>query len=156
MRLIKTALFVLAIGLASFAQDATQQQTQLTQVPPKPSCNPDALFHTKACEDLWEAYNTALGQRQKEELQLYISKQKETATAQATAPLLQKISEQQEQIKRLQAELPMTRAAAHQDGMVEGGAYSGGGILILFGIIFLVRKLTSGFTVTKKSRGASA
>ena len=52
MRLIKTALFVLAIGLASFAQDATQQQTQLTQVPPKPSCNPDALFHTKACEDL--------------------------------------------------------------------------------------------------------
>jgi hypothetical protein len=153
---MRAVLFVLAFGFAAIAQDTPAAQSQVTQVPPKPTCNPNALFHTTACEDLWEAYDAALAQRQKEELQLYINKQKENATSQATAPLIQKISEQQDQIKRLQAELPIERAVAHKDGMVEGGVYSGGGVLLLFAVIFGIRKLSQGFTVSKKTQTRSA
>ncbi len=153
---MRQILFLLVFGLAAMAQDSAPAPQQLTQVPPKPTCNPNALFHTTACEDLWEAYNNALAQRQKEELQLFVNKQKEAATSQATAPLLQQIASQQDQIRRLQADSPIQRAAAHKDGMVEGSVYSGGGILLLISLIFGIRKLTRNFTVTKKAQSASA
>jgi hypothetical protein len=151
---MRQIVFVLVFGLAAIAQDTAQPQ--LTQVPPKPSCNPSVLFHTTACEDLWNAYNAALQERQREELQLYINKQKEAATSQATAPLLQQIANQEGQIKRLQADLPIQRAMARTDGMVEGGVYSGGGILLLVALIYGIRKLTGSYSVTKKSQAASA
>src|SRR5947209_4464504 len=59
---MRQILFILAFGLVAIAQDTAPTQ-QLTQVPPKPSCNPNVLFHTTACEDLWNAYNAALQQR---------------------------------------------------------------------------------------------
>jgi hypothetical protein len=148
-------LFVLVFGLAAMCQD-TAQQPQLTQVPPKPSCNPNVLFHTTACEDLWNAYNAALQQRQREELQLYINKQKEAATSQATAPLLQRIANQDDQIRRLQNDAPIEKAMAYHNGMGEGGVYGAGGMLLLFGLIFGIRKLAGGYSVTKKSHVASA
>jgi hypothetical protein len=151
---MRQLLFVLVFGLAVMAQDTAQPQ--LTQVPPKPSCNPNVLFHTTACEDLWNAYNAALQQRQREELQLYITKQKEAATSQATAPLLQRIANQDDQIKRLQADAPLERATAYKNGKVEGATYGAGGILLLFGLIFGIRKLTGGYSVTKKAHSTSA
>jgi hypothetical protein len=140
---MRQILFVLVVGLAAIAQEAAPAQPQLTEVPPKPSCNPDALFHTTACVDLWNAYNQALAERQRQELQLYVSKQKDLAAA----PLLQQIANQQGEIKRLQADLPLEESAYRTEGVV----YGAGGTLVLFGLIFLIRRLASGFTVTKRA-----
>ena len=160
MRQIKIALSVLAIGLATFAQDAAPtQQPQLTHIPPKPTCNAQALFHTTECEDLWDAYNDAVAQRQKEELQLYVNKQKELATSEATAPLIKLSTEQQDQIKTLRDQMKANSVAALQarDGVhIQGVEQGAGGMLVLFGLIFGVRKLTRNFTITKKSHAASA
>jgi hypothetical protein len=150
MRQFKAALFILTFVMCAFAQDSVPTQ-QLTEVPPKPTCV--KIFSTGTCADMWNAYTDAFAKRQREELQLYVSKQKQAASSQATAPLLQQIAIQQNEIKKLQADLPGEIAAAHKDGMVEGGVYSGGGLLILLSLIFLARK----FTVTRKplSRAAS-
>ena len=58
---------------------------QLTQVPPKPACV--RIFNTGTCVDLWTAYNHAVEQRSREELQIYVNRQKEIASSQATAPV---------------------------------------------------------------------
>ena len=69
---------------------------------------PTTYSMTGSCADLCNAYNQALQQRQREELQLYVNRQKELASSQATAPLQQQIADlnklvtdQQEQIKKL-------------------------------------------------------
>ena len=86
---MRQLLFVLVFGLAAMAQDTAQPQ--LTQVPVKPSCH--LLFNTGPCFDEWQNYNHALAQRQREELQLYVNRQKELASSQATAPLQQQIAD---------------------------------------------------------------
>lgn len=48
---MRQILFVLVFGVAAIAQE-TPAQPELTQVPPKPTCNPNVLFHTTACEDM--------------------------------------------------------------------------------------------------------
>ena len=55
---------------------------QLTQVPAKPTCT--QIFNTGTCADSWRNYKQALAQRQQEELQLYVNRQKELASSQAT------------------------------------------------------------------------
>src|SRR5229473_1382086 len=82
---------------------------QLTPVPPKPTCNANNIFNGQMCADSIRAYNQALAQRQQEEMQLYVNRQKQQASAQATAPLQQQIAslnkltaDQQAQIKTLQ------------------------------------------------------
>ena len=86
MRHVAITLAVLAVCLTASAQTP---QPQLTQVPPKPTCH--LLFKTGPCADMWAAYNQAVQQRTREELQLYVSRQKDIASAQATAPLQQQI-----------------------------------------------------------------
>jgi hypothetical protein len=174
MRQILHIIFVLTIGLVALAQDATPAQSQLTQVPPKPTCH--WIFNSGPCNDLWRAYNQALAQRQREELQLYVNKQKEIASSQATAPLQQQIAdldkqvadlsklgtEQQEQIKKLQEQINSDAAVAlqassdaHKEGLEFGVEIGAGSVLTLVMLIFAIKK----FTVNNKkplARGASA
>jgi hypothetical protein len=156
-----------------------QTPVQLTQVPPKPSCT--LIFNTGSCADLWRNYNQAVQQRTREELQLYVNRQKDLASSQATAPLQQQIADlnklvtdQQGQIKKLgdqiQADatgsvqtkaddataLVQAQSAAHTAGLEQGVGIGVGASLILFVLIVGIKKLMSGFTVTKKASAASA
>jgi len=175
----RLSLFVILFGLA-----VTGQQTvQLTPVPPKPTCTP--ILTNGSCADLWRNYNQALAQRQREELQLYINRQRELASEAATAPLQQQIddlkklsADQQEQIGKLQAQIQADAAndaatlvetkkadaamaaegqsAAHRQGLWQGLGIGAGGLLVLIIVIFGVRRLSQNFTITKKSQSASA
>ena len=111
-------------------------------------------------------------QRAREELQLYVNRQKELASSQATAPLQQQIAElnkltteQQGQIKKLHEQMQtdatsalQAKSAAHNEGVQQGAGIGVAATLILFGLVHTVRKLTNSFTVTKKTqtRAASA
>jgi hypothetical protein len=122
------------------------------------------LFTTGPCADLWKIYNLALQQRQQEELQLYVNRQKEIASNEAAAPLQQQIAElkkladdEQQQITKLNGQIQAEAAAdiqdksdAHQDGMKYGTAIGVGGTLVLFALIFGIRRLTQNYSVTKK------
>jgi hypothetical protein len=158
---------------------AGQQSTQLTSVPPRPTCTP--IFNTGSCADLWRNYNQALAQRQREELQLYVNRQKELASEAATAPLQQQIddlkklsADQQEQLGKLQAQIQADAAnlletkkadaaiaaegqsTAHRQGMWQGLGIGAGGLVVLILVILGVRRLSRNFTITKKSQSASA
>jgi hypothetical protein len=147
----KLGLLLVFAAALSFAQQSATP-AQLTQVPPKPTCVP--LLRNGSCADLWRNYNDAVAQRTREELQLYVARQKEQATAQATAPLQQQITDQQAEIKKLQEQV----IAAHQEGLQYGGGIGAGAMFVLFGLVFGIRKLAQNFSVTKKpqSRAASA
>lgn len=176
--------YMLSVLFLSFALSAAAQNTpQLTQVPPKPTCTP--ILTNGACANLWRAYNQALAQRQREELQLYVDRQKELASQAATAPLQQQIADlnklvadQQGQIKKLQdqmqadataalqsaaqakdadaAALLGAKDAAHKKGLWQGLAIGAGTILVLILLTIAVRRLVQSFTITKKSPSASA
>jgi ElaB/YqjD/DUF883 family membrane-anchored ribosome-binding protein len=175
MRQINATLSVLFLSLALTA--VAQDSAQLTQVPPKPTCTP--FLANGACANLWRNYNQALAQRQREELQLYVNRQKELASESATAPLQQQISDltnltndQQAKIKKLQEQMQSDATAAletkqadaaasvaaqseaHRQGQWEGAGIGAGVVLLLFVLIFVVRKLTGSFTITKKSQAS--
>jgi hypothetical protein len=83
-----------------------QSPAELTQVPPKPTCA--QIFIQGRALTWWRAYDQALQQRTREELQLYVNRQKELTSSQATAPLQQQIADlnklvtdQQGQIQKL-------------------------------------------------------
>jgi hypothetical protein len=147
----------------SFAQ---QPPAQLTQVPPKPTCTP--FFTTGSCVDLWRTYNQAFQQRQREELQLYVNRQKDIASAEAIAPLQQQIGElkklsedEQQQITKLNDQIQTDAAtdihdksAAHQDGLQSGIEIGVAGTLVLFALIFTLRRFTQNYSVTKKEQSA--
>src|SRR6266496_180735 len=170
--------FVLVFGLTAMAQDSAPpvQQAQ-TQVPPKPTCH--LFFSTGPCADMWRNYNQALAQRQREELQLYVNRQKAVASSNATAPLQQQIADlnkltadQQAQIKKLNDQIQSDANAAiqtqtadsaavlkatsdaHTQGLEQGTGVGAGAMLLLVGVIYGIRRLT----VTKKpqTRAASA
>jgi len=145
MRHIKAAAFLLAVCLTAIAQDAVpappqQTQPQLTQVPPKPTCNPNNIFTGNDCQDRINLYNQALQQRQREELQMYVNRQKDAATAQATAPLLQQIKKLQEQMQADASAALQARADAHKDGVRQGALMGVVGTLVLVGLIVGVRR----------------
>src|SRR6267154_1044736 len=103
----KFGLLCVFVACVSSAQ---QPPTQLTQVPAKPTCT--LLFTTGSCADLWRNYNQALQQRQQEELQLYVNRQKEIASTEAAAPLQQQIAalkkladDEQQQITKLNGQI---------------------------------------------------
>ena len=157
-KVIKTLLWV-SIASLSFAQ---QPPTQVTQVPPKPTCT--LIFTTGACADLWKAYNQAVQQRQQEELQLYVNRQKEIASTEAAAPLQQQIAalkklsdDEQQQITKLNEHIQadaaadiQDKAAARHDGMEYGIGIGAGLALVLFGLIYGIKHLTLNYSVTKK------
>ncbi len=145
------------------------EPVQLTQVPPKPICNPLNIFTGRDCQDRINLYNQALQQRQREELQLYVNRQKELASSQATAPLQQQIADlnklvtdQQGQIKNLHEQIladtsaaSQVRSAAHTEGLQQGAGIGVGASIILFALIFAARKMTRTYTVTTKKPEAS-
>ena len=134
---------------------------QLTHVPPRPTCNPSA-FSGADCQDRWHLYNQAAHQ--------------------ATAPLQQQIedlnklaADQQAQIKTLSdqtqadsiaalqakfdnATAVQAKIAAHTEGLQQGAGIGVVATLVLFGLIFGIRRLTRNFMCTKKpqARAASA
>ena len=156
-----------ALGLLLSTSVAIAQQTpQLTVVPPKPTCT--LLFRTGSCADLWTNYNQAVARRQQEEIQLYVNRQKELASQAATAPLQQQIADltnlstdQQAQIKKLHEQMQSDASAAiearqnaHQQGLWEGVAMGGAGVLVLIAVVLGVRRISRSFTITKKSQPA--
>lgn len=170
-RLLLCLIFVTALSLAQ----NTTAPTQLTQVPPKPTCNPNNIFIGRDCQDRINLYNQALQQRQREELQLYVNRQKDLASAplqQQITDLNKLVTDQQDQIKKLgeqmqaeatadQQQTQANAAAALQaksDARREGVLYGAAAVLVLFGLIFVIKKLAQNFSVTKKpqSRPASA
>jgi len=168
----KFALLLLCAASLSFAQQSAAP-AQLTQVPSKPTCNPLNIFTGRDCQSIINTYNQALQQRQREELQLYVNRQRELASAplqQQIADLNKLVTDQQEQIKKL-GEQMQTEATADQqqaqanaaaalqaksDARREGLLYGAGAVLVLFGLVFGVRKLTQNFSVTKKPQSHAA
>jgi hypothetical protein len=119
---------------------------QLPPVPLKPTCV--LLFKTGPCADSWRNYRQAVQQYN----QLYVKQQQQTAASQATAPLQQQIADDHQQITVLQDQV----TAAHTLGMQQGAGIGVGASLILFVLIFGIKKLLSGFTVTKKTQARAA
>jgi len=141
---------------------------QLTPVPPNPTCV--QIFNTGSCADLWRAYNQAVQQRTQQELQIYVNRQKELASSQATAPLQQQINElnklvtdQQTKIKNMQEQMQadstaaiQAKTAAHTQGMEQGAGIGVTASLLLFGIVVGAKQLTSNFTVSRKPQAQAA
>jgi hypothetical protein len=123
-----------------------QVDVQLPPEPLKPTCH--LLFRTGPCADSWRNYNQALQQWN----QQYVKLQEQSAASQATAPLQQQIADQHQQIAALQQQIP----AAHAEGLEQGIGIGVGASLILFVLIFGIKKLVSGFTVAKKSQAKAA
>jgi hypothetical protein len=135
---------------------------KLTRVPPRPSCS-DSPFSSAYCQDRWRLYNEAAHQ--------------------ATAPLQQQIedltklaTDQRAQIKGLSDQIQgdsiaalqakfdsatavlQAKVAAHTKGLQQGAGIGMGATLLLFALIFGIKRLTPRFKVTKKpqARAASA
>jgi hypothetical protein len=148
-------------------------QIQLPPVPTRPSCT--QLFKTGPCADSWRNYHQAVAQWN----QLYIKRQQELAATQASAPLQQQIAtlnqlttdlkkladDEHQQITLMQQQIQsdataalQSRSAAHILGLQQGAGIGLGASLILFGLIYGIKRLMRGFNVTKKSqvRAASA
>ncbi len=166
MRQTRTLLLVVFVVVSSTVVAIAQQTPQLTVVPPKPTCT--LIFNTGACADLWRNYNEAVARRQQEEIQLYVNRQKELASQAATAPLQQQIADltklsadQQVQISKLHQQMQSDASAAlearqiaHQQGLWEGVAIGGAGVLVLIAVVLGVRRISGSFTITKKSEPA--
>jgi hypothetical protein len=179
----RLGLLIMFCASLSFSQQSAAP-IQLTTVPPKPTCNPEALAIFGGgpdCQDRVNAYNQAVQQRTREELQLYVNRQKELASKQATAPLQQQVadlnklaSDQQAQIKKLSDQIQADAAAAlqaktddtnatlqakntaHTTGLEQGAGIGVGATLVLLGLIFSIKRFTGNFTVTKKPQAKAA
>jgi hypothetical protein len=130
---------------------------QLPPAPLKPTCH--LIFKTGPCADSWRNYNQAIEQWNQQNLQ----QQKQTAASEATAPLQQQIADDHQQITKLQEQMQADNAAAvqaktvaHSQGLQQGLGFGVGASLILFALIFGVKKLMGGFTVTKKPQAKAA
>jgi len=135
---------------------------QLTVVPPKPTCNPASIFTGTDCQDRINLYNQAVEQRRQQELQLYVNRQKELASAplqQQIASLNKLTADQQAQIKNLQSQIQtqtVASIAARNQGLQQGVGMGVGATLVLFALIFGIRRLMKNFTVTKKPQAPQA
>jgi|HubBroStandDraft_4_1064222.scaffolds.fasta_scaffold147052_2 uncharacterized membrane protein len=142
-------LSLVFVASCCVAQDAATA----IQVPPKPTCV--VILRNGSCADLWRQYNTAL-------LQQYVARQKEAASAplqQQITDLNRLVTEQQAQIKTMQEQAQADNAAAVQakaDASKEGMLYGFFGALFLVGIIFAVKKVMQGYSVTKKPQAKAA
>jgi hypothetical protein len=161
----KLGLLLVFVASLSFAQQEADS-VQLTPVPPKPTCV--IILRNGACADLWRNYNQAMGQRLGEQIKIYVNRQTQLASTQATAPLQQHIADltklttdEQAQIKSLQEQMQadsaaalVEKSAAHREGLEYGSGIGAGAMLLIVGLIFGFRN----FSVTKKpqSRAASA
>jgi len=147
--------------------------TQLPPVPTRPPCT--LLFKTGPCADSWRDYRLAVAQWN----QLYIKRQQEMAASKASAPLEQQIADlnklttdlkkladdEHQQLTTLQQQMQadattamQAKADAHTQGLQEGAGIGVGAALLMFGLVFGIRKLMRNFAITKKpqARAASA
>src|ERR1700732_2438165 len=114
---------------------------QLTQVPPEPTCS-RSLF-SGDCQHRWNIYNEALLRRTREELQ------KERSPSPQGPGLLayQKAEIQADAIAALQATFDSADAVrqakteAHTEGLQQGAGIGMGASLLLFGLIFGIRRM---------------
>lgn len=146
----------------------SEESAQLTQVPPQPTCT--QLFNTGTCADLWKNYRQALAQRQREEAQLYVNRQREQASSKATAPLQQQIADfkklvadQQGEIGKLQQQIQADSAAAqqakfaaHSQGVQQGAGIGVAASLVLYGLICGIKKLTGRSGTKPQARAAAS
>ena len=135
---------------------------KLTQVPPRPICS-DSAFSSADCQDRWRLYNEA-ARRATAPLQRQIEDLTKLATDQRAQ--IKGLSDQiqVDSIAALQAKLDsetavlQAKTAAHTKGLQQGAGIGMGATLLLFALIFGIRRLTRKLTVTKKpqARAASA
>ena len=137
--------------------DAATGQVALTPLPPKPTCM--HIFKSGPCNDLWAAYTQAQKQRAGEEIQNYANHQKQLASA----PLQAQIADQQSEIGKLQAQIQTQTVAAQQsevaarkDGQMQGAEIGVAATLVLFALIFGIKKLGSGFSISRKPQTKAA
>jgi hypothetical protein len=156
----KLGLLLVFAASLSFAQQEAAP-AQLTPLPPRPTCT--IILRNGACADLWRAYNQAVTQRLGEQIKIYAARQAQLASTQATAPLQQQIADltklttdEQTQIKNLQGQMQADAAAAlqdktaaHRQGLEYGSGIGAGAVLVLFGLIFVVGRLTQNFSITR-------
>ena len=140
-----------------------QVQTPAQQILIPPDCTLGTIFTTDACKNSWNVFNQAKQQQAQEQFRLYV-------TNQATAPLQQQIAglsklatDQQNQLKSLQEQMQANSMAAiqsqitsHNDGFRQGSFFGVGATLILFALVFVIKRLTGGFTITKKAQTNAA
>jgi hypothetical protein len=153
-------LLVFATSMALGQQSANTPQ--LTPLPPRPACV--IILRNGACADLWRNYNQAVAQRLGEQIKTYANRQAQLEAAplqQQVTDLTKLNTDEQEQIKALQAEMQADSAAAlhaksdaHKEGLEYGGGIGVVATLLICGLIFGLQN----FSVTKKpqSRSASA
>ncbi|MGA2964850.1 MAG: hypothetical protein ABSD64_01470 [Terriglobales bacterium] len=157
------SLLLVFAAAISFAQEAGTPPAPLTPAPTKPTCNPNNLFTGRDCKDKIKAYDQAMQQRQHhaKEVQQFVDRQKDLATAQATAPLQQQIADQQGQIKSLQDQMQADATAAlqaksdaHKRGLWQGTGIGVAASLLGLGLFFGIKRYGLGFTVTRKPQGS--
>jgi hypothetical protein len=135
---------------------------KLTQVPPRPSCN-DSAFSSADCQDRWRLYNdaahqaTAPLQRQIEDLTKLATDQRAQIKGLSDQIQVDSIAALQAKFDSATAVL-QAKAAVHTKGLQQGAGIGMGAMLLLFALIFGIRRLMPRFTVTKKpqARAASA
>lgn len=159
----KIGLLLVFAASLSFAQSSAAP-VELTPLPPKPTCV--IILRNGACSDLWRNYNQAVTQRLGEQIKNYANRQAQLAAApleQQVTDLTKLTNDEQAQIKSLQEQMQAdavaaveAKADAHTAGLQKGAGLGAGGMLLLVGIIFGIRKFTQGFTVTKKAQAKAA
>src|SRR5258707_1015883 len=130
---------------------------ELPPAPLKPTCH--QIFNTGPCADSWRNYNQAV----QEWNQQYVKSQRDSASSQATAPLQQQIADQRDKIKPHQEQMRpsataaiQAKVAAHTEGVQQGAAIGVGSTLVLFGVIYSIKKFMGSFTVTKNEQARAA
>jgi hypothetical protein len=124
---------------------------QLTKVPPKPTCSLSA-FSGADCQDRWHIYNQAAHQANAPLLQQIEDLNKLAADQQAQIKTLSDQT-QADSIAALQAKFDNATAvqakiAAHTEGLQQGAGIGVVATLVLFGLIFGIRRLTRNITAT--------
>jgi hypothetical protein len=159
----KIGLVLVFAASLSFAQSPAGP-VELTSLPPKPTCG--IILRNGACADLWRNYNQAVAQRLGEQIKNYANRQAQLAAGpleQQVADLTKLAADEQAQIKSLQEQMQAdavaaveAKADAHTAGLQKGAILGAGGMLLLVGIMFGIRKYSQGFTVTKKEQAKAA
>jgi hypothetical protein len=140
----------------------TAASVKLTQVPPKPGCS-DSVFSSANCQDRWRLYNQAAHQvaaplqQQIEDLNKLVTDQQAQIKGLSDQIQADSIAAFQAKVDSATAVLK-AKAAAHAEGLQQGAGIGMGGTLLLFALIFGIKRLTRKATVTKtpQARAASA
>jgi hypothetical protein len=138
----------------------TAASVKLTQVPAKPGCS-DSVFSSANCQDRWRLYNQAAHQvaaplqQQIEDLNKLVTDQQAQIKGLSDQIQADSIAAFQAKVDSATAVL-QAKTAAHTEGLQQGAGIGMGAALLLFALIFGIRRLTRKLTVKPHSRAASA